>query len=97
METWLGKSGLDWPALMYQGFSDAAHHRALEWATPDVLIETWHFKATRLDQCVQIYGHIGALAIELVQPNPDGSFSKAVNDLRADPALQLALEGQLDA
>lgn len=96
VETWLAKSGLEWPRSMYKGFSSAAHNFATEWAVTDETTQTWHFKATRLEQCVVIYGNIGVLAIELVQPAPDGSFRRAVEGLREDPVLQLALAGHLD-
>jgi hypothetical protein len=96
VEQWLDKSGLEWPTPMYRGFSDAAHHRVPQWASEPGNEPTWHLRGVRLEQCVVIYGNVGRLALDLAQPNPDGSFAQSVEELLHDRALWLALHGHLD-
>jgi hypothetical protein len=93
---WLDRSGLEWPAQMYRGFSVAAHNRLPEWADDAVGAGTWHFRGVRLEQCVVIYSNILHLALELIRPDGDGTFDRAARGLLDDEVLRMALQGQLD-
>jgi hypothetical protein len=92
--TWLERSGHDWPAPMYRGFSDAAHHQMPQWATLAEI--TWHHRAVRLEQCILIYGNSCSLALEVIGITDRTTFETAVRELHNDPYLKLALRGGFD-